>query len=319
MNPADLPSRGLTGEKILNNVLWWEGPPFLCLPDSEWPCEMMSAMDDSINKEMRKNPPLATHVLAVSGKPIGKLDAIFDVKKFSKLNLLFHVTARVYRFIRNLRSQTATKTQSVDNGEVSSEELNNAELQWLQHIQSQSFEQEYRYLRGDHTFGAPIYVQQFGLFIDDNGVLRCQGRINNSALGINQRNPILLPSKHPFIDLLVKEHHTRVRHSGVNDKLVALRDKYWILRGRQTVKRIVKACVICRRMEGRPYSAHPPTDLPVCRVSDDLPFSHVGLDFASPFYVRDGVHLSEEVLGRSTFVCLLVHPQEPFTWNLLQA
>ena len=156
MNPADLPSHGLTGEKMLNNVLWWEGPPFLCLPDSEWPCEMISAMDDSINKEMRKNPPLETHVLAVSGKPIGKLDAIFDVKRFSKLNLLFRVTARVYRFIRNLRSQTATTTQSVDNGEVSSEELNNAELQWLQHIQSQSFEQEYHYLRGDHTFGAPI-------------------------------------------------------------------------------------------------------------------------------------------------------------------
>ena len=113
----------------------------------------------------------------------------------------------------------------------------------------------------------------------------------------------MLPSRHAFIDLLVKEHHNRVRHSGINDTLVALRDKYWILRGRQVVKRIVKACVICRRMEGPPYSAQPPTDLPVCRVSDDPPFTHVGLDFAGPLYVRDGVHRSEEGT-RKTYICL---------------
>ena len=33
LNPADLPSHGLTGDKLLKSVLWWEGPPFLRLPD----------------------------------------------------------------------------------------------------------------------------------------------------------------------------------------------------------------------------------------------------------------------------------------------
>ena len=56
-------------------------------------------------------------------------------------------------------------------------------------------------------------------------------------------------------------------------------------------------------MEGLPYSAHPPADLPVCRVSDDPPFSHVGLDFSGPLYVRDGVHLSEEGT-RKVYICL---------------
>ena len=137
------------------------------------------------------------------------------------------------------------------------------------------------------------------MFIDDDGVFRCQERINNSALGIYQRNPILLPSKHPFIDHLIK----RVTHSGINDTLVAQQHKYWILRCRQTVKRVVKTCMICQRMEGPPYLAQPPADLPVCRVSDDPPFSHAGLDFAGPLYVKDGVQLSEEGTSKA-YICL---------------
>ena len=58
-------------------------------------------------------------------------------------------------------------------------------------------------------------------------------------------------------------------------------------------------------MEGPPYSTQLPTDLPVCHVSDDPPFTHVGLDFAGPLYVRDGVHLFRSEEGtRKTYICL---------------
>jgi len=53
-------------------------------------------------------------------------------------------------------------------------------------------------------------------------------------------------------------------------------------------------------MEGLPYSAQPPADLPVFRVSNDPPFSHVGLDFAGPLYVKDGV---EEGTSKA-YICL---------------
>ena len=53
MNPADLSSRGLTGEKMLKNILWREDPSFLCLPDSEWSCEVMSAIDHAVNNTMK--------------------------------------------------------------------------------------------------------------------------------------------------------------------------------------------------------------------------------------------------------------------------
>ena len=249
-----------------------------------------------------KNPPPTTHVLIVSGKQGIQLDAVFDIMRFSELNFLFRVTARVFRLVDDLKRQI-TDQESDTNSELRPEDLDNAELHWLHHIQSQSFKREFQYLQGDRTCAAPIYVQQFGLFVDDKGLLRCQGRINNSDLVIQQKNPILLPSRHPYIDLLVKEYHYRVKHNGVYDTLVALRERYWILRGRQSVKRIMKACVICKRMEGPPYPVQVSADLPTCRVSDDPPFTHVVLDFAGPLYVKDGVHLSEGS-NKKVYICL---------------
>ena len=120
------------------------------------------------------------------------------------------------------------------------------------------------------------------LSVDESGLLKCKGRINNSDLLIKQKNLILLPSKHRYVELLIKEFHHRVKHNGINDTLVALREKYWILHGRQAVKHIVKACVVCRRIEGPPYPVQNSANLPVCGVSDDPPFTHGGLDFADP-------------------------------------
>ena len=52
------------------------------------------------------------------------------------------------------------------------------------------------------------------------------------------------------------------------------------------VKKIIRKCVICRKYEGKPYSALPPNDLPDKRVSEDPPFTHVGLDFVGPLFIE---------------------------------
>ena len=73
-------------------------------------------------------------------------------------------------------------------------------------------------------------------------------------------------------------------HSGVNTTLTAMRERFWIIRGRQTVKKIVRRCVRCRRVEGKHLSLLQQPDLPKERVSDDPPFTHTGVDFAGPLY-----------------------------------
>ncbi|PFX11353.1 hypothetical protein AWC38_SpisGene24962, partial [Stylophora pistillata] len=139
--------------------------------------------------------------------------------------------------------------------------------------------------REDHKSTPQTYVTQFGLDLQE-GVVRCKGRLNNSPVPKNSRKPILLPASHEFVQLLVKQSDESAQHSGIRDTLTTLRERFWVLRGREAVKKFIRKCVTCRKYEGMPYSSLPSNDLPDKRVSEDPPFTHVGLDFVGPLFIE---------------------------------
>ena len=87
--------------------------------------------------------------------------------------------------------------------------------------------------------------------------------------------------------LIIKDTHNRMLHSGVNTTLTAMRERFWIIRRRQTVKKIVRRSVRCRKVEGKQFSLPQQPDLPEEHVSDDPPFTHTGVDFAGPLYTSE--------------------------------
>ena len=101
--------------------------------------------------------------------------------------------------------------------------------------------------------------------------MRSQGRIGLADLPVHSKSPILLPTRHPVANMLIYEIHLRTKHSGTSDTLATLREKYWVLRGRQTVKSVLKSCKICAKLEGLPFSSIVTLDLPLIRVSEDPP------------------------------------------------
>ena len=75
-------------------------------------------------------------------------------------------------------------------------------------------------------------------------------------------------------------------HGGVKETLTEIRAKYWFVRGRQFVRKIIYTCVTCRRIEGPHYQAVPVPPLPEFRVQEAPPFAYCGVDFAGPLYVK---------------------------------
>ena len=76
-------------------------------------------------------------------------------------------------------------------------------------------------------------------------------------------------------------------HSGVKSNLNQLQTTYWIVKGRQEVKTILKTCVICRLCQEKlclPPSSPP---LPNYRVSFNHPYEVTGIDYAGPLFMRN--------------------------------
>ncbi|XP_068697019.1 uncharacterized protein [Montipora foliosa] len=209
-----------------------------------------------------------------------------------------------FKAVKSFKGQVNDKNTEKERVRLNAADLKEAEHLWIRSVQGSAFSKEIVFLLSkDHSSAPPAYVTQFGFFLDD-GIIKCKGRLKNAPLPVNTRNPILLPAKHEFTCLLIKQSHESVKHSGITDTLTTLRERYWILRGREAVKKFIRICVICRKHEGTPYGPLPPPDLPSNRVSEDPPFSHIGLDFAGPLYVE--VKNSEYEIKESqrVYVCL---------------
>ena len=231
------------------------------------------------------------------------LDTVFDSNNFSSLVRLLHVSAIAFWLIKNLKEPFNGRTCDRN----STIHLSSSELQdyWICHVLAQSFTTKIQYFKKQSSAATP---EQFGLFLDDEFILRCCGWINNLVLAFAERNPILLPPKHTYVNLLIADIHAKVKHNGVNDTFVALREKYWVIWGWQAVKHIVRACLICRKFDGPSYSPPEPPDLPAFRISLDPSFTHTGLDFAGPvcqkWYSYVFSRRRNQVIHMAFYLCL---------------
>ena len=51
--------------------------------------------------------------------------------------------------------------------ELEAAELERAEMLWIRSIQAEAFCREIQYLEGNLRYGKPVYVEQFGVYLDD--------------------------------------------------------------------------------------------------------------------------------------------------------
>lgn len=238
---------------------WWKGLQFLYLPETEWPENQTTQSKDEVALNEVVNKAQATvHSLESTSAslPERNIDQIVDINRFCNLTKLLRVTTLMIKAAKSFKNQVAkVKIAEKEQLTLSAVELKEAKRCWIPSVQGSFFFKEMAFLLSkDHRSTPPTYVTQFGLFLD-KGLIKCKARLNNAPLPVNSRNPILLPAKHEFTRLLIKQSHESVKHNGIRDTLTTLRERYWVLCGREPVKKFVCSCVVCRKQEGTPI--HP--------------------------------------------------------------
>ena len=240
-NVADIASRGTTPRELISETRWCKGPSWLLLPKEDWPSfKTPSSLTEEAMSEMKasekRNMNAVLTAFSATAPTVDVTKVIF-CENYSCVNRLLLVTALVRRFIVLLKK---TKGERKTLKAVTTEDINEAEALWLKSLQ--------RSLLADHRY--PQWQEKLGLFVDESGLIRCKGRIEHADVPYSSRNPVLLPNSHPFTDLLILVCHRRVAHNGVKETLSELRSRFWVIRGRQVVRRVLFRCSKCRRFEG---------------------------------------------------------------------
>ena len=122
----------------------------------------------------------------------------------------------------------------------------------------------------------------------------------DNKMTFDRQHPIVLCGKHPLSKLLI---HLRLLHAGPLLISASLGRRFYIVGGCRAIRSITCRCVICRRRSMRPQ---PPLmgQLPTERVTPDLVFNRVGVDYAGPIYTKCG-SMRKPTLSKS-YVCVFV-------------
>ncbi|GBO28678.1 hypothetical protein AVEN_185716-1 [Araneus ventricosus] len=122
-------------------------------------------------------------------------------------------------------------------------------------------------------------------FLDEEDILRVGGRLKNSNLPIERKHPILLPYNNHFSDLIINHFHVLYLHTGAEATLANIRTKFWLIDGRNYIRKIIRKCVPCLKVSAK-SSNQVMADLPSCRVNISRVFTRVGIDFCGPFSIK---------------------------------
>lgn len=140
-------------------------------------------------------------------------------------------------------------------------------------------------------------------YIDVDDLIRVGGREQNSNRAYSTQHPVILHGSHTVVRLIIRSEHLRLLHAGPTLLSCSLNRRFHILDGYKIIRSVTRACVTCRRVAARPQSQKM-GQLPKERVTPDLVFNRVGVDYAGPLQLKLGSTCKPVIV--KSYVCVFV-------------
>ncbi|XP_076656372.1 uncharacterized protein LOC143361016 [Halictus rubicundus] len=270
-NPADHATRNRP-VAILTESNWFHGPDFLTNAENSWPRSRAGKSKEQATEE-------ECRTVAAIGRTTNPV--LLDILRFSSWLRLIRTTARILIFVERCKKKRGV--------ELTEDIMQRSEKLWIRQAQEESFGNEIRSIEQRRPLPADSRLIQFSPEMDDQQILRLKGRVSNIAgIAEQMKRPVLLDGKHPYTRLLVRQYHESAGHGSTETVLNELRQRYWILKLRPTIRWVAHQCVTCRIRRAK---SNPPrmSDLPLARLGHhQRPFTHCGMDYFGPLTVTVG-------------------------------
>ncbi|XP_003369077.1 conserved hypothetical protein [Trichinella spiralis] len=198
-----------TGRNRVKRRTGNQGLPSLLNPQ---PCESEKTSEESTQHPDALEARCLFSVISLINDD--QFEYVIDPSRFQTFSKLTRVTAWCLRFAKNCRHASKQRQE-----ELTIEERNEAELYWMKAVQNETFRDEKSLL------------------------MKVGGRLRKSNLLYQHKHPVILRNRHNITDLIIQGEHKHQWHAGVEQTLVALRQRFLDTeREKLRQKRIEKMC-----------------------------------------------------------------------------
>ncbi|XP_018370056.1 PREDICTED: uncharacterized protein LOC108765710 [Trachymyrmex cornetzi] len=220
-NPADLISRGILPEQLIDATIWWEGPSWLKTNSLQWPTPLVRS-------------PTEIPEARIQSFTICHQDDAYDIiNRYSSLTRLKRVVATYIRFKTNC-TQSKSNSQRLC-GPLTTDELQQAMTIIIKCHQKEAFACELHHIQRNKAVDSHSKILSLNPVLDQEGVLRVGGRLRNVPLPYTQKHPILLSTNGSLTDLVIHDLHLKHFHIGPQLLLTTLRETYWVIHAKNAI------------------------------------------------------------------------------------
>ena len=320
-NSADHLTRGMSASTLICNDQWWKGPEFLQMAEGEWP-ENRIEMSNDAEAEQRKSylskreekQSLYTDVECSKKSTRGnsikkKLPSVYkdnfwylNPLRFSSWLRLIRLAAWTSRFLENCRIAEEKRSY----GELTLEEIKDAEAHVIRNVQQDAFASEYHQLLKGQQVKSDSKLISLLPRIDEDGLLRCNGRLRYiDFLPYDARYPIVRPRKNWVTKLIVKFYHEKDYHAGgTNQKLAAISSRFWIISAREEIRKWENECNWCKRRKAKACTQIMAPLASNRSAMSFRAFERVAVDYGGPFITIQGRGKRRQKRYLCLFTCL---------------
>ncbi|XP_046347391.2 uncharacterized protein LOC124128018 [Haliotis rufescens] len=269
-NPADDITRGKLLRELSKESRWKDGPDFMHQTPDHWPVTPVTI--DSDNTEIKKSVMCGTIVVNTPQLPDAEQYTSWDVF-VADVKESFDGAA----FLENAQPLTAERFEQIEN-------------HLYQLVQIESFPQEFTALKSGKRLPPDSRLLQLDPIYDaESDLIRVGGRLQRAeSLNTGIKHPILLDPQHVITKLIIRDQDEKLLHYGQERILAEIRRRFWILRGREAIRRHQRQCSTCQKWRSNPRSQKM-SDLPPPRLRlFKPPFFSTGVDCFGPMHVKVG-------------------------------
>jgi hypothetical protein len=286
LNIADAATK-TNAYKLEASSVWFCGPAFLHLRSEEWPSapERLNGVDETVLERVLTVNDAERHDLPVP-----------DPHRFSSWRRLLGATSAVLKFLNKCKRLPESTPHDI---------MKQAECLVIRQAQWDSFCKELTALKGGRSIERSSKLNRLSPFLDDQDVLRAAGRINAaSGVSMDTKQPVILDGRHQVSRLIARHYHIQAAHGHQEAVVNELKQKYWLIKLRPTVKHVTSKCMLCRLRRAKPQIPRM-GDLPPARMAHhQRAFTHCGVDLFGPMEVTIGRR--REKRYAVLFTCLTV-------------